>query len=366
MRSTQRRIGWEDLRLVRAVGEARTLTGAARRLGVDHSTAFRRLGALEERLFERARDGYTPTPAGEATLAAAERILGDLGELERRIAGEDPRPSGTVRMTTTDTLLDFLAPCLATFRMAHPEITVEVVATNAFFTLTKRDADVAIRPAASAPEGLVGRRIATLATALYAAPDYLARHPDYSDSRAHHWIGPDESLGHLGSAKWMRAEVLSERVVYRANSFLALRAAARAGIGVAPLPCYLADPDPALCRVQAPLLEMESALWLLTHPDLRRVARIRAVLDFLSKWLIDQRQLIDQPFDVAAAWRSIQWRAKGANGPYAGDGEPGMFSIVVPRSRLIPLMGLTGAIGVPVVLAGAWLVLLFSPPGATG
>ena len=101
----QSRIGWEDLRLVRAVGEAGTLTGAARRLGVDHSTAFRRLGALEERLgvrlFERARNGYAPTPAGEATLAAAERILGDLGELERRIAGEDLRPSGTVRVTTT-------------------------------------------------------------------------------------------------------------------------------------------------------------------------------------------------------------------------------------------------------------------------
>jgi DNA-binding transcriptional LysR family regulator len=167
------------------------------------------------------------------------------------------------------------------------------VATNAFFTLTKRDADVAIRPAASAPDGLVGRRIATVGTAVYAAPDYLARHPHRSDLRAHDWIGPDESLGHLGSARWMRAEVLPERIVYRANSLLALRAAARAGMGVAPLPCYLADPDLALRRVHPPLREMESALWLLTHPDLRRVARIRALLDFLSRWLIDQRQLIE-------------------------------------------------------------------------
>jgi DNA-binding transcriptional LysR family regulator len=100
-------------------------------------------------------------------------------------------------------------------------------------------------------------------------------------------------LGHLGSAKWMRAEVSPERVVHRANSPRALRAAARAGMGVAPLPCYRADPDPALRRVHPPLLEMESALWLLTHPDLRRVARIRALLHFGAAWLIDRRKLIE-------------------------------------------------------------------------
>src|SRR4051794_16437719 len=104
----------EDLRLVRAIGEAGTLTVAAHRLGVDHSTAFRRLGAVEKRLgvhlFERARDGYTPTHAGEAAIAAAVRILDDL---EHRLAGEDLRPSGVVRLTTTDTLLELIAPILA-------------------------------------------------------------------------------------------------------------------------------------------------------------------------------------------------------------------------------------------------------------
>lgn len=291
------RIGLDDLRLVHAIGTAGSLTGAARRLGVDHSTAFRRLGAVETRLgvrlFQRARDGYTATTAGEAALAAAAGILDELGELERRLSGEDRRPSGTVRVTTTDTLLDFLAPVLAGVRALHPEITLEIVAANVFFTLTKRDADIAIRPAASAPEYLVGRRVATLATALYAAPDYLSSYPYDDNPGEHDWIGFDDSLRHLAAAKWMQVHVPAERVACRANSLLALRAAARSGLGVAPLPCYLADPDPELRRVQPPVADMASALWLLTHPDLRRVARIRAVLDYTGARLADRRPLLE-------------------------------------------------------------------------
>jgi DNA-binding transcriptional LysR family regulator len=287
----------DDLRLVRAIGEAGTLTGAARRLSVDHSTAFRRLGAIEKRLgvhlFERARDGYTPTQAGEAAIAAAARILDDLGDLERRLAGEDLRPSGTVRVTTTDTLLELISPILAELRAEHPEITIELVAANSFFALTKRDADIAIRPAAAAPENLVGRRLATLATAPYAAPVYLTRQADPTELSAYEWIGFDDSLSHLGSARWVDANVANDRIVCRANSVLALRAAARAGMGVAALPCYLGDVDSALRRVHLPLADMEASLWLLTHPDLRRVARIRTVLDYVADRLIEQRALIE-------------------------------------------------------------------------
>lgn len=291
------RFGLDDLRLVHAISAAGSLTGAARRLGVDHSTAFRRLGSVEQRLgvrlFQRARDGYTPTTAGEAAVAAAGRVLDDLGELERRLSGESLRPSGTVRVTTTDTLLDFLAPVFAGLRTAHPEITVEIVAANTFFTLTRRDADVAMRPAATVPENLVGRRVAGLATAVYAAPGYLSSHPYDGNPGDHDWIGFDDSLRHLAAAKWMQSHVPADRVVCRASSLLALRAAARSGMGVAPLPCYLADPDPGLHRARAPVADMESALWLLTHPDLRRVARIRAVLDFTAHYLAGKRPLLE-------------------------------------------------------------------------
>lgn len=309
LRHMQARIGLEDLRLVFVIGEAGTLIGAARRLGVDHSTAFRRLGTLEKRLgvrlFERARDGYTPTPAGEMAIAAAAELLGGLVSLEQRLAGEDLRPSGIVRVTTTDTLLDFLAPALAAFRTSHPEIALEVVATNAFFTLTKRDADVAIRPSLAAADNLVGRRIAEIATAPYAAPDYLAKHSDRRGLEDHDWISPDDSLAHLGSAKWIAKEVPPERVVLRGNSLLALRAAARAGLGIAPIPCYLGDTDPGLARAGPPIAEMASALWLLTHPELQRVARIRAFLDFMAPWLAGKRGML-------SGWNSVEPGDNGA------------------------------------------------------
>ena len=120
------------------------------------------------------------------------------------------------------------------------------------------------------------------------------------------WVGPDESLAHLGSARWLAAEIAPERVVYRANSLVALQAAARAGVGVAPLPCYIGDRDPALVRVHAPIAAMAATMWVLIHPDLRRVVRIRAFVDFMLPELARVHALMEgrSPRRRAAAARS--------------------------------------------------------------
>ena len=173
---------WDDLRLVLAVSREGTLSGAARKLGVTHSTVFRRLGAIEEqmgaRLFERFRDGYMPTPAGETAAASAARLEDEVLALERRLSGQDLRPSGTARITTTDTLGAILMRHLPAMRASHPEIQFEIAISNAMANLTRREAEIAIRPMLEPPEILVGRRVADIAHAIYGSRAYLSRRED--------------------------------------------------------------------------------------------------------------------------------------------------------------------------------------------
>lgn len=290
-------LDWNDLRYVLAVTRAKGATEAARSLGVHPSTVFRRLNALEEslgvRLYERLPEGYVPTAAGEEICRVAERIEADVAVLDRRLAGQDLRPSGKVHVTTTDTLVGLLAPHFAEFRKAHPEIELRVTVANRFFDLSRHEADVAIRPASDPPNPLVGRRLATIATALYASRDYLASRSHDDDLSKHEWIGPDESLAHLASSRWLRQSVPNACIRYRFNSLMAALAAAKAGLGVVTLPCFLGDAEPNLQRVRPPLSVLASALWLLTHKDLRHVARVRAVLDYMAAALSEKRPLLE-------------------------------------------------------------------------
>ena len=287
---------WDELRLVLAIGRTGTLAGAARALALNHSTVFRRLGALESRigvrLFERFRDGYSPTAAGEEVIAVAARVDAEVTAVERRLIGQDLRPSGLIRATTTDTLIEMVTPILSAFRARHPEITLELAASNVLFNLSRRDADVAIRPSQDPPDMLVGRRVATVSFAIYAAPVYLKRKPARLALDEHDWIAPDDSLAHIPPARWLDATVPTARAVFRANTLVTMLHACRAGLGLALLPCYLGDGERHLRRIGAPIKALDSGLWLLTHPDLRRVARVRAFLDFMGPALAKQARLM--------------------------------------------------------------------------
>jgi DNA-binding transcriptional LysR family regulator len=289
---------WDDLRLFLAVARSGTLSGAARVLGVNHSTVFRRIGAFEAalgvRLFERQPNGYLLTPAGEEMQAGALRVEEEIAGLSRKVTGQDLRLSGTVRITTIDMLAYGLLPRhLADFRKLYPGIEIELVVGNAALNLSRREADVALRVGNEPPESLVGRRVGQLVFAVYGSADYCGRYTE-RDLAQHDWIGFDAE--HAALVRRFASFLPDVTPALRANSVAAAVAAAKAGLGLAPLPCGIADLEPDLVRV-APLPDdFALDLWLLTHEDLRRTARIRAFLDFLAEALAKEAPLLGGQF----------------------------------------------------------------------
>lgn len=282
---------WDDYRHVLAVARHGSLSAAAAALGVSHSTVLRRVAALEEaletRLFDRLPGGYSLTQAGEAVRQAAERMEEARVEADRAVTGRDLRLEGTVRLTLTDTLDAFLVPpVLAAFREAYPGIAVEAMVSGAAVNLNRRDADVALRPTANPPDSAVGRRIARMNFAIYGSETYLARHGADWRQPGHFWIEPDDNAPWLVALRqWMRDHLRGHEVVYRTNALLANLHGARAGLGLALLPCYAADIQPELRRLGEPLAELSPDLWLLTHADLKRSARIRVFMEFVAERL---------------------------------------------------------------------------------
>lgn len=279
----------DDLHCVAAIYEEKSLSGAARRLGVNHATVYRRLNQLEAqlgvRLFERAGGRYAPTAAGEelARAGAAMSLIAEQSLL--KVAGRDLRPSGVVRLTTTDSIAEnLLNPIVALCRQRYPQITLELSIAPQMYDLSKRDADIAIRPAASVPEHLIGKRIGSLALAVYAAPAYLQGRQG-STLAEHEWIALDDGRGAHPSLQWLSSIKPLDQVGYRINSFNAIKHACADGLGLALLPCFLGDSHPGLQRVLSPIPELSLDLWLLTHPDLRDTLRIKTIFNILREEL---------------------------------------------------------------------------------
>lgn len=293
-------LAWDDFKLVKTIAEARGLAGAADRLGVNHSTVFRRLGQLEDglgvKLFERHRTGYALTAAGEEMTALAERMEEDVATFARKLAGQAVSPAGELRVTTNDTLLvHLLTPLFAKFTGSCPDVRLDVVLTNQALNLSKRDADVAIRATDNPPETLVGRRVANIAWAVYGrAADFPQ--PGAVDMLALYdrtWVALGDNLAGLKAARFVRDHVPAERIVYKVNTVLGLAEAVESGIGIGPLPCFIADARPALVRLTQPNPEFSAGLWLLTHPDLKQSARVRAFMDFAAAEIAKQRRMIE-------------------------------------------------------------------------
>lgn len=276
---------WDDLKIILTIARAGSLAGAARDLGVNHSTVFRRLNTFEDslgvRLFDRLPSGYALTVAGEEMRASAEMVEREIDRLDRRITGQDLRLRGSLVVTTTDTLATgILGPHIAAFKRAYPDIDLELILDNQNVSLSKRQADVAVRPTLNPSETLVGRKICDIAFAPYWAKTLSSLH--HQDLSLMPWVSVDDSLSHLASDRWFRRELPHVLIRMRTNSLQGVMMAAEAAVGAAILPCFMGDASEHLSRVGDPIEGGGSALWLLTHEDLRHTARVRAFLDFMA------------------------------------------------------------------------------------
>ncbi len=283
------KFNWEDLRLILAIHQTGSLSGAGRSLGVSHATIFRRLGDIEKRmgvsLFERSRTGYTPTLAGEESAQAAKKIADIVDNIERQIQGRDLSLSGLVRITTTDSLfLGFLSPIFKQLQAAYPDIQLEISLSNELYSLTRREADIAIRPCLKPPEHLIGRKAASLHQAVYGHKDIFSGAEHADDLHQLNWVGPDQSMMYQELEVWLEKNAYADLVKCRVNSLIGMAATVHDGVGITVLPCYLGDSDPELIRISSIIPELSTDLWLLSHSDLRKNARMKAV----SKYLFSQ------------------------------------------------------------------------------
>jgi DNA-binding transcriptional LysR family regulator len=295
-------LDWSDLRYALAIGNAGSLAGAARKLGVNHTTVLRRLDALEAalgaRLFERHRNGYQPTEAGVMLLEQARRMADQADEIERRVLGRDRELTGPLRLTTAFVIMEHLLPRpLASFARRYPGIEVEVVENAFMVDLSRRhadqanswsrlEADVAMRLSSNVAEHLVGRKLGMTQCRVYAArgaegmPQEVTPLPALVKDAP--WIAFERDTQTRVYDRWMRQQLAQANVRLRVDIFNAMVAMIRTGIGIGVLPTFMEANHPEIVAVSDPIPELAVPVWMLTHPDLRETARVRVFMEHVG------------------------------------------------------------------------------------
>ncbi len=281
------RLDWSDLQYILAVANHGSLAAAARALGVNHSTVQRRITSFEElhstTIFDRRPDGYKLTEEGHLLLEAARAVESAVWSLERKITGKDLRLEGEIRLTTTDTLLHtIVGQEIKRFHQYYPGIQFQVSTTNSILSISRRDADVAIRPSPSPPDSLVGEQAGSFNFHIYASPEFADRNTGVAVENLD-WLAPDYTMADSTPGKWMQQSLPRARVILTADNLSGLASAAAFGLGAVLLPCYLGDRRPDLVRLESDLETPSNSLWLLTHPDLSNATRIHTFMDYMVR-----------------------------------------------------------------------------------
>lgn len=288
---TQYKLSSYDLEVVLALTRAGTLALAAQRLEQDASTVFRSVQRIEkglgQRLFERSRQGYQPTELAAQLATQAEQMEVHLEAARSLSHSTSDQVAGTVRITTTDSILHALvAPALQQLQVAQPLLSFELDCGNELASLTRRDADIAVRATRRPPDHLIGKHIGTIEVAVYAARTAGLQSFDEALAAQIPWIGPDDALPEHPSVLWRQKHFAKMLPTYRVNSIVTLAELVAGNLGIGVLPLFLAERDPRLMRISPPLPECQTELWLLTHTESRYLRRVSTVYNHLAQQLV--------------------------------------------------------------------------------
>ncbi len=278
---------WNSLKMFLAIAESGSLSGAAQSLGVNHSTVFRRLQGFESeigvKLLEKIENKYVLTPMGEEVLQEGRKISEAFDLIDRRVTGADHRPKGVVKITAPYNIVNrYLPHVLSDFHSEYPDIEINLLSSNLDLNLNNRQADIAIRATLSPPEHLVGRKLCEIPWGVYASKAYIDVHgapKTQKELGKHKLIGASGAMLNIAAFIWLEKN-FSESITMRCDELTAMSSFAECGYGFAFLPVDQAREG--IVNVLDCSPGKLSDLWLLTHPDLRKVERIKLVMAHLA------------------------------------------------------------------------------------
>lgn len=281
---------WSDLRVFLAIAREGTLGAAARKLGQTQPTMGRRLQALEQAvghtLFQRTKAGFVLTDEGTAVLGHAERMEEEALAFQRQLTGQEKQLDGMLRITSSDWFGEYvLTPILAEFSKRYPRVVVELLTDSRFFSLSRREADLAFRIRPFDEPDVVSRKLLRMPYGVYVAADHPV--PRAGDGAGLGLVTMDTAFGGMPDVAWLQRLLPNAHVAFRSNARAIQAQMCARGAGVAVLPRPLGDAAGGLQRIDLGEEPPVRETWIGYHRDMRRLARLRALLDLVVAQLTD-------------------------------------------------------------------------------
>jgi DNA-binding transcriptional LysR family regulator len=262
---------WDNLKYVLSVIEAGSVSAAARDLGVNHATVLRRIAAFESQyggpIFDKNANGYRLMPGKEALVQAVREVENGVLTVERLMQGANPLLSGVVRISSTDTISQYLLPDVVnTLKLESPQLEIELLSNNSHVNFARMEADLFVRPAMSLPEDMIAETAAHLVFRAFGTSQDLDK-----------WLGLKGPLARSAAANWLSNNIPGEALGSGSDSFTVLSRMAQNGTGIAILPTFVGESLPNLVHLPDKMPDIRVPVWVGSHQDLRDIPRIRAV-----------------------------------------------------------------------------------------